>query len=240
MSEIVVGEKRGWSVTDGVGVQSCTIEEAGLTDIPRIRGHHLNNLRVLYDLAKVYGQRLAYEGYPKALPLEVDGVLRKWGDDLTRGIKDPFTFPQKQRHLWKEYCQEVLGTTDEDENRHSQLSYEAGLKIITPSSEDLVFITETPDLMCGVCKIGNHCLKRGALTGYPYFDDSYITIYTDRIQAIGGRVEIFYEKFKFSNRDSEESVKTALTTFGDLRTYLDDSLYSQRLKMEKALRKKVT
>jgi hypothetical protein len=216
-----------------------TIEEAGSIGIPRIRGHHLNNLRVLYDLANLYGQRLAYEGYPKALTVEVDGVLRKWANDLTIGVKDPFTFSQSQRHLWEEYCQDVLGIIDEDENRHSQLSYEAGLKIITPSSENLVFITETPDLMCSACKIGSHCLKRGALTGYPYFDDSYITIYIDRIQAIGGRAEIFYENFKFSNRDTEEVVKTALTTFGDLRTYLDESLYSKRLKMEKAKREKV-
>ena len=239
MSESVVSERSVWSVIDGNKGNSCNVEEVGLTGIPRIRGHHLNNLRVLYDLAKVYGQRLAYEGYPKALPEEVDVVLRKWADDSTRGTKDPFTFPQRQRHLWKEYCQDVLGTTDEDENRHSQLSYEAGLKIISPSSEDLVFISETPDLMCGACKIGNHCLKRGALSEYPYFDDSYITIYMDRIQAIGGRAEIFYEKFKFSNRDSEEAVKIALTTFGDLRTYLDDSLYSQRLKLEKAKKEKV-
>lgn len=230
MSEGATGERRRWLVTDENEAKLRTLGGTGLTDIPRIRGHHLNNLRVLYDIANSRGQGLAYEGYPKALPAEVDDVLKEWVDGLVRGVKDPFALPPPQRLEWKEYCADVIGTTEEDEKRHNQLSYEAGLKIISPPPEGLVLIIQTPDLMCGACKIGNHCLKRGALSGYPYLDDSHIVIYMDRIRAVGGRAEVFYENFKFSNRDTGEAVKTALTTFGDLRTYLDDSLYSQRLK----------
>lgn len=201
-------------------MERMSLKEAGLTDLPRIRGHHLHTLIDLYKYVSQAKIRLSNNGYKDRLPEDVDERLKKWVDKSTKGLKDPYTYTLQPGFNFRWYIADVIGPTEEDEKIYCQNIYKVVVKVISALPDERVLLTETPDLICGACKIGDHCLIKGAVSKNPYLDLNNLADYKYKISILGGMTENYFEDYKYSNSGCVEQTEVVLTNFGDLRTFL--------------------
>lgn len=202
-------------------MERISVQEAGLVDLPRIRGHHLENLLQLYIRAREEGLQLSYCGYPE-LPQDVRSLLQKSVNNVARGVRSMsgfsvYTHPD-------EYYLDILGGNEKEEEGYKQRLYEALAEIVSSPPDQQVLLTQTPDRICRACKTGKHCLRMGAATPNPNLDLGIIDTYCAGLISLDIHYEEYYEKFVYSNIGVEIAVKAVLTTIGGLRSCLSLAL----------------
>lgn len=204
-------------------MERLSIQEAGLENLPRIRGHHLNNLILIYALASYNGVKLTNGGYTETIPKNVQEIVNAGVVKTAKAVTSPllFWFDPNKVNKAKEYMLDVIGEGEGDFMNYLNKLYAVIIQIISASSKDKLLLTQTPDLLCGACKVGNHCRRKGLVTGSRDVDAVAISTYIGKIPSRNGLIkQHYYEKYSYTDQTSEEDIPVVLTDFRTLRRYI--------------------
>jgi hypothetical protein len=172
--------------------------------LPNIRGHHLDNIRTVYDRAYDAGLLLPREGFPHGAPMAVVDHVKEWvsqhGSSSMRCIN------------WRvndilgrclPYGNDTTGFTEADADRFDFMYLQGMLKYVTMPPGQVVLISKYPDAICKSCHVGIHCDPRDP-------DNSEARILLDYLEYS----QLFGLTFNYV------ASQVMQTTMGDIREYM--------------------
>lgn len=125
---------------------------------PVIRGHHLGNLRMIYDQALDEGLFLPREGFLDPIPDEAVSHLNRWivkyASSNHKDIK--WGGVNSLGEKWV-YGEDTCGFTEADAKQYDLRYFQAILRYVAMPATQTVYISKYPDSICRACHIGAHC-----------------------------------------------------------------------------------